>query len=70
MNDTLNDAILLLTEGERHEILVETNQRTRADVQDRLQTLLSEYPDMPTRLVSLSEMQDAAKRMADAGTDA
>lgn len=68
MNDpTLNDAILLFTEGERHEILVETNQRTRADVQDRLQTLLSEYPDIPTRLVSLSEMQDAAKRMADAG---
>ncbi|ELQ6863991.1 hypothetical protein QRG94_005165, partial [Salmonella enterica] len=69
-NSTLNDAILFFTDGERHEILVETNQRTRADVQDRLQTLLSEYPDTPTRLVSLSEMQNAAKKMAAADTGA
>ncbi|CSX61614.1 Uncharacterised protein [Shigella sonnei] len=36
----LKDALLFISRGDTHEILIETNQRTRPDVQSNLQELL------------------------------
>ncbi len=41
----LKDALLYIP-GDTHEILIETNQRTRPDVQSNLQELLNLYPDI------------------------
>lgn len=41
----LKDALLFISRGDTHEILIETNQRTRPDVQSNLQELLKLYPD-------------------------
>nr|AYU69106.1 hypothetical protein D0368_00356 [Escherichia coli] len=37
----LKDALLFISRGDTHEILIETNQRTRPDVQSNLQELLN-----------------------------
>ncbi|MCT6191547.1 hypothetical protein MTQ49_24470, partial [Escherichia coli] len=42
----LKDALLFISRGDTHEILIETNQRTRPDVQSNLQELLNLYPDI------------------------
>ncbi len=42
----LKDALLFISRGDTHEILIETNQRTRPDVQSNLQELLKLYPDI------------------------
>ena len=51
----LKDALLFISRGDTHEILIETNQRTRPDVQSNLQELLNLYPDIIPKVVSLSE---------------
>lgn len=48
-------------QGDTHEILIETNQRTRPDVQSNLQELLKLYPDINPKVVSLSELQEAGQ---------
>lgn len=47
--------------GDTHEILIETNQRTRPDVQSNLRELLKLYPDINPKVVSLSELQEAGQ---------
>lgn len=48
----LKDALLFISRGDTHEILIETNQRTRPDVQSNLQELLKLYPDINPKVVS------------------
>ncbi len=57
----LKDALLFISRGDTHEILIETNQRTRPDVQSNLQELLNLYPDIIPKVVSLSELQEAGQ---------
>ncbi|EKP7001434.1 hypothetical protein P4A59_004765, partial [Escherichia coli] len=57
----LKDALLFISRGDTHEILIETNQRTRPDVQSNLQELLKLYPDINPKVVSLSELQEAGQ---------
>ena len=57
----LKDALLFISRGDTHEILIETNQRTRPDVQSNLQELLKLYPDITPKVVSLSELQEAGQ---------
>lgn len=57
----LKDALLFISQGDTHEILIETNQRTRPDVQSNLQELLNLYPDITPKVVSLSELQEAGQ---------
>lgn len=59
----LKDALLFISRGDTHEILIETNQRTRPDVQSNLQELLNLYPDIIPKVVSLSELQEAVRMM-------
>ncbi|KAB3088202.1 ATP-binding protein [Escherichia coli] len=55
----IKNALLFISRGGTHEILIETNQRTRADVQSNLQELLNLYPGSTPKVVSLSELQEA-----------
>ncbi|MCV5262586.1 ATP-binding protein, partial [Escherichia coli] len=57
----LKDALLFISRGETHGSLIETNQRTRPDVQSNLQELLKLYPDITPKVVSLSELQEAGQ---------
>lgn len=57
----LKDALLFISVGDTHEILIETNQRTRPDVQSNLRELLKLYPDINPKVVSLSELQEAGQ---------
>lgn len=55
----IKDALIFVTRENTHEILVETNQRTRLDVQSNILALLNKYPNAKTKLVALSELQNA-----------
>ncbi|EDA1880907.1 ATP-binding protein, partial [Salmonella enterica subsp. enterica serovar Typhimurium] len=57
----IKDALLFITKEDAYEILIENNQRTRPDIQSNVQALMQKYPGATTRLVSLSEMQEAVQ---------
>ena len=62
----LKDALLFISRGDTHEILIETNQRTRPDVQSNLQELLKLYPGINPKVVSLSELQQVRMKKTEA----
>ncbi|HBM0953160.1 ATPase, T2SS/T4P/T4SS family [Enterobacter kobei] len=61
MGATTVESLLLVMQGDSKEILIDTNQRGDPAVQSDLMDLMSKYPGIKHRFVSLSDLREARK---------
>ncbi|MEG5552390.1 ATPase, T2SS/T4P/T4SS family [Enterobacter wuhouensis] len=64
MSTKTEESLLLFDDGGRKEILIDTNQRGDQGVQSALMDLMSKYPGIQPRFVSLSDLREAQKKQS------
>jgi hypothetical protein len=55
------ESLLLFDDGDRKEILIDTNQRGDPGVQAALMDLMNKHPGIKHRFVTLSDLREAEK---------
>ncbi|EPV5022027.1 GspE/PulE family protein [Citrobacter freundii] len=64
MNGITAESLLLFDDGEKKEILIDTNQRGDPGVQAALMDLMNKHPGIKHRFVTLSDLREAKKNQA------
>ncbi|EPK3285373.1 hypothetical protein I9753_005240, partial [Serratia marcescens] len=64
MNAITAESLLLFDDGEKKEILIDTNQRGDPGVQAALMDLMNKHPGIKHRFVTLSDLREAKKNQA------
>ncbi|MCE1345264.1 Flp pilus assembly complex ATPase component TadA [Enterobacter asburiae] len=64
MNAITAESLLLFDDGEKKEILIDTNQRGDPSVQAALMDLMNKHPGIKHRFVTLSDLREAKKNQA------
>ena len=59
MNAVSEESLLLYDDGEKKEILIDTNQRGNNAVQAALMRIMEQHPGIQHRFVTLSDLQEA-----------